>query len=329
MKEVFVSKLGIKIPAIGFGCSALTGTDRNTALRVLETAFDRGVRHFDVARYYGYGEAEGILGAFIRSRRSTLTLTTKFGIQAPRKSSALGVALRAGRRLVRLLPAARGLAQRKAQALVKTGAFSVEEARTSLETSLRALGTDHVDIYLLHDYAVGEQSPDELIAFLESAVSAGKIRCFGIGTSIESVLQALEHAPRLCNVIQFQNSLLTRNIEKLPGIDSNRLVITHGALSDSYRRVLSFFNSRRELAKQWADKLGVSEFDENTLAELMLNYAADANRDGLVLFSSRDPARVSKNVDALAISRFPPAQIAAFAEFVAAESHAFATPGDA
>jgi len=67
-------------------------------------------------------------------------------------------------------------------------------------------------------------------------------------------------------------------------------------------------------------KLGCDRLDENTLSALMLNYAADANPKGLVLFSSRNPLRVSRNVKAVLESDFSPAQIAMFGELVNQES---------
>ena len=175
-----------------------------------------GVRHFDVARYYGYGESEGILGTFAKSRRAEITITTKFGIEPPRRTNALRMAMQAGRRLVQLVPAARGFLRRRAQGLVTGGAFSVKEARASLETSLRELGTDYIDFFLLHDYVVSENPPDELAAFLTDAAKAGKIRYFGLGTGIENVLRAMECQRELCAVVQFENSVLVRNVERLP-----------------------------------------------------------------------------------------------------------------
>ncbi|MGH7745231.1 MAG: aldo/keto reductase, partial [Candidatus Dormibacteria bacterium] len=182
MREIVVPGIGIKIPVIGFGCSSLTGTGRKNAVRLLETAFGAGVRHFDVARYYGYGETERILATLVRSHRSQITITTKFGIQPRRRTNALRIALRMGRRFVRLMPSARTFVQRRTKILATTGAFSVDDARQSLETSLRELGTDYVDFFLLHDYVIGDHLPDELLRFLEGAVTAGQIRYFGIGT---------------------------------------------------------------------------------------------------------------------------------------------------
>jgi D-threo-aldose 1-dehydrogenase len=324
MTEIAIPGLSVRTAAVGFGCSALTGTGHSNANRVLEAAFDAGVRHFDTARYYGYGEGERILGRFLQGRRSEVTITTKFGIEPPRRTTALGIGLYIGRRVVRLLPAIRGFLQRGTQSLVKSGAFSAQQAQESLETSLRELSTDHIDFYLLHDYVLSEQPPDELLAFLENSVKVGKIRSFGIGTGIENVLRLLERQPRLCSVLQFQNSVLTRNCDYLPRDNSDRLVITHGALGGSYRSVLTFLEARKDVAKDWAAKLGCHHLDEDTLSALMLNYAADANPKGLVLFSSRDPARVSRNVKAVLESNFSPAQIAMFKELVNQESLAIA-----
>lgn len=326
MIEIVVPGLAVRTPVVGFGCSSLTGSSPSNTDRVLQTAFDAGVRHFDTARYYGYGEAEGILGRFLKSRRSEVTITTKFGIEPPRRTTALGIGLHFGRRIVRLLPAMRGFLRRGTQSLVKSGAFSAQQAQVSLETSLRELSTDHIDFYLLHDYVVNEKPPDELLQFLENSVKAGKIRSFGIGTSFENVLQALRRQPRLCSVLQFQNSVLTKNTDNLPWGNSDRLVITHGALGGSYRSVLTFLEARRDVAKDWAAKLGCDLLDENTLSALMLNYAADANPRGLVLFSSRDPARVSRNVKAVLESDFSPAQIIMFGELVNQESPPIVVP---
>src|SRR6266851_4804354 len=178
--EEMIAGIEISVPVIGFGCSSLASVGRKKALRLLESAFDAGIRHFDVARYYGYGEAEGILGAFIKSRRTQVTVTTKFGIEPPRRTNALRIAMGIGRLFLRLVPSARKMVQQHTTVLVKGNAFSAADAHRNLETSLRELGTDYIDFYLLHDYIAGDHSSDELVAFLRQAVQAGKIRYFGL-----------------------------------------------------------------------------------------------------------------------------------------------------
>jgi D-threo-aldose 1-dehydrogenase len=320
MKTILVSRLDLRIPVIGFGCSALTSTGRANAIRVLETAFDAGVRHFDVARYYGYGEAEGILGSFIKRYRSQLTITTKFGIAPPQKTPLFSLALGMGRRVGHFLPILRPLMRRKAQGLVKTGTFTAEQASASLDASLRQLRTDHVDFYLLHDYSAKIKLSEDLLAFLESVVKTGKVRCLGMGTDLENILLAMEQQPQLCGVIQFQNSVLTRNTERLPSMNGDPLIITHGSLGESSQSIRAFLERHNDLAKQWSARVGADLLDQDILSELMLNYAIDANPNGLVLFSSRDPARVKKNVRAVLEPSLSPSQTATFASLVCPET---------
>lgn len=303
------------IPALGFGCSALTGTSRKTAERLLGTAFDSGIRHFDVARYYGYGEAEGILGGFLKTRREEVTITTKFGIQPPRRSPALGIAVRAGRRILRMLPSARKMVQARTQGLVQGGAFSVDDARSSLDTSLRELGTDHVDFYLLHEYVADGRPVDDLVEFLEGAVRAGKIGRFGIGTGFENILAALRAEPRLCDVLQFENNVLKENAGRLPSrTAAERLVITQGAVGHCYRVLSSFLLARDDKAREWSEKLGADCSQAFTISGLLLNYAVVANPGGLVLFSSMKPETVAKNAKAVFAPEFSAAQVTMFAE---------------
>lgn len=316
MRTVSLAAVGTETPVLGFGCSALTGTVRRTALRVLHTAFDCGVRHFDVARYYGYGEAEAILGSFARSCRTQITITTKFGIEPPRDSAIFRMVLKAGRRLTRLLPQARSLVQAQTRHVIRKSIFNVANAARSLETSLRELGTDYVDFYLLHDYSLETASSDDLVGFLEDSRRAGKIRAFGIATAIESTLRCLELQPQLCGIVQFRNSAIHRNIENLGGKSAGRTVFTHGSLAGDYPHLRAFIDEREDLARQWSDALGLDCSSRENLASLMLNYAVEANANGPVLFSSRNPERVRKNVEWVAKSSVSAEQVRLFARLV-------------
>jgi len=323
VRDVLIPATGRRIPVLGFGCSALTGSSRKIADRLLQTAFDSGIRHFDVARYYGYGESEKILGAFLKSRRSEVTITTKFGIQPPRRASALGMALRAGRRILRLLPSARKLVQTRTQGLARGGAFSVDDARSSLDTSLRELGTNDVDFFLLHDHVVDDRPADELVEFLEGAVKAGKIRRFGIGTGIDNVLRALQSQPKLCDVLQFENNVFRQNIGKLPsGAAAARLVITHGAVGHCHRVVSSFLSAHVDKTKEWSEKIGVDCSQAFTISAFLLNYAEQVNPGGLVLFSSMKPETIAQNAKAVFEPKFSSAQLAVFSQLVEREAAA-------
>jgi aryl-alcohol dehydrogenase-like predicted oxidoreductase len=309
-----VPGFSFQIPALGFGCGSLTGTNRSTASRLLDTAFDNGVRHFDVARYYGYGEAEGILGSFARSHRTQITITSKFGLQPPARTSPLRVLISVGRRFVRMVPAARKAVQSRVQFLVSTPPFTAAECKRSLDTSLRELKTDYLDFFLLHDYVVTNDHHHELIAFLEGAVASGKIKQFGIGTTFENVVYALQSQPELCRVVQFENSVLVPNLRSFPETATRPLIITYGSLGSSYNFLLSFLTAHRETSKSWSERVGANCSDAETLAALILNFAMAANPQGIVLFASKSVERTARNIQSVLKSRFSSEQLCIFAE---------------
>src|SRR6266404_3802067 len=74
---------GLEVSVLGFGCARLTAQPRQAALSVLQAACAQGITHFDVARVYGLGWAEGILGEFLKGKRDRVTITTKFGLKPP------------------------------------------------------------------------------------------------------------------------------------------------------------------------------------------------------------------------------------------------------
>jgi D-threo-aldose 1-dehydrogenase len=61
-----LGRTGTTTTALGFGCSGIIGSNTRTeSLGLLSTAVELGIRHFDVARSYGSGDAEAILGDFL------------------------------------------------------------------------------------------------------------------------------------------------------------------------------------------------------------------------------------------------------------------------
>src|ERR1700722_13835950 len=107
MQTITLATSGRETTRLGFGCSSLMGSlGRRESLAMLEAAYDAGLRHFDVAPMYGYGQAEGCLGEFLARHKGELTVTTKFGIP-PEESQSLKAAVRG------LAPAGRQNRQRR------------------------------------------------------------------------------------------------------------------------------------------------------------------------------------------------------------------------
>ena len=74
---------GSNCSALGFGCGAVMGrVGKPASLLAMEEAFSQGINLFDTARSYGMGQAEAVLGEFLRGKRSQAIVSTKFGISA-------------------------------------------------------------------------------------------------------------------------------------------------------------------------------------------------------------------------------------------------------
>ena len=83
MDTIPLASTGRSTTRLGFGGSSIMGAlGRRDSLAMLEIAFDAGIRHFDTAPMYGYGEAEACLGAFLRRHPGQCTVTTKYGLPA-------------------------------------------------------------------------------------------------------------------------------------------------------------------------------------------------------------------------------------------------------
>jgi len=268
----------LRLSRLGFGTAGLMARlDRRASVRLLEVAHDSGITHFDTARAYGYGEAESALGDFLASRRGEVTVTTKLGMLPPRRSRALQGAKALGRAGARVLPALRPLLRRGAQSMAESGAFDPAAARASLETSLRELRVETVDLLLLHECRPADLETEGLLDFLEQAVAEGKVRAFGIGTDRASTAAIVASRPEFARIVQVRQTVADPALDLPPGVG----LITHSAVVPLVEGV-----SERARAEGWS---------RETVGRLLLAGGLRANPAGAVLFSSTDEGRIRAN----------------------------------
>jgi aryl-alcohol dehydrogenase-like predicted oxidoreductase len=125
------------------GFSAVGATGIDGARRQVDMCLDAGVNLIDTADVYSGGLAEEITGEVIKGRRDTLLLSSK-----------VRMAMGDG-------PNDAGLSR--------------QHIIAGCEASLRRLGTDHIDIYHVHEWD-GQTRLEETLSALNSLVSAGKVR---------------------------------------------------------------------------------------------------------------------------------------------------------
>jgi aryl-alcohol dehydrogenase-like predicted oxidoreductase len=145
-----LGRSGLVVSTVGIGCNAFgTRIDADRVGAIVDAAFDAGVNFFDTADTYGLGASEELLGAALRGRRDDVVVATKFGMDMEGRNGPDHGA-RASRRYV----------------------------RRAVEASLRRLGTDHIDLYQLHQPDL-VTPVEETLAALNELVDEGKVRYLG------------------------------------------------------------------------------------------------------------------------------------------------------
>lgn len=162
MKYRKLGKTDISVSEVGFGVWTVGTTwwgitDEKIGIDLMRKAFDLGMTFFDNGDSYGDGKGEEMLAEALGDKRDKITIATKFGYDIYNVST----------------DARPGHVERPQN-------FSPEFVRNACEQSLRRLGTDHIDLYQLHNPRMTAIESDELFALLEDLQSEGKIRSYGV-----------------------------------------------------------------------------------------------------------------------------------------------------
>ena len=176
---------------LGLGCSRLgsvMGATGPEAKRLLATALEEGVRFFDTSSIYAQGDSERLLGAVLGQRKDCI-ICTKVGQHLPLQMQALAPF----KGLVRMaVSQSAGVRQIVAQARDKPVPtnWDVSFLTQGIESSLRRLNRDHIEIMMLHGAPAEVLSARKAVGALEAARRAGKIGI--VGVSVDDVAAAME-----------------------------------------------------------------------------------------------------------------------------------------
>ena len=172
-------------------------------------AMDQGINHFDTAPFYGQGESERILGAVFSKCTTNIVVSTKVGLVPSKSLRMLATLKPIVRRVLTGLPdSARKRLQRRVQNVIHKNvavALDPQSITSSVETSLRRLRRESVDILLLHVSPAAEQL-SETLDVLSRLKQSGKIRSFGAGAA--GVEESLRWLAEPIDVLQLRLNLL-------------------------------------------------------------------------------------------------------------------------
>ncbi|OPA79213.1 aldo/keto reductase [Paenibacillus selenitireducens] len=147
MKYRRLGRSGLEVSALGLGTNAFgKRADQETSTRIIHFALDQGINFVDTANIYAGTESERIIGEALAGKRHHVVLATKAGLVTGQGPNAMG--------------------------------SSRYHLQQELESSLRRLKTDYIDLYQIHTF--DPYTPiEETLRTLDDMVRAGKVRYIG------------------------------------------------------------------------------------------------------------------------------------------------------
>ena len=177
---------------LGVGCSRIGSFNNATPLaeirETLALALDLGVTVFDTADIYGQGDSERELGRVLRGRRDQAFVVTKAGKLFSAKMRLMAPLKPILRPLLRAAGAGKAVTARREGAMAED--FTPARLAGALEASLRRLGSDHVDGFLLHSPPAEALAAPGLAEALAALKTAGKARFVGVSCDDAAALDA-------------------------------------------------------------------------------------------------------------------------------------------
>src|SRR5437870_1029122 len=230
MEQRRFGQTGLEVSAIGFGCWEIGGgygsIEAEEFPKAIGRALDLGINCFDTAEGYGMGASERALGEALGSRREEAIVVSKFGMSYRDKPN-----LRDSSR---------------------------ERVFATIDKTLKNLGTDYVDVYLVH-------WPDRTVPFeetmgaLDELVGDGKIRFVGLSNFKREEIEACMQVRRV-DVVQYGWHLFDRRMQReiFPYCQENGIgVMAYGSLA--YGLLTGTFTEDTQFgADDWRSRAGGS-----------------------------------------------------------------------
>ncbi len=197
-----LGRSGIEVSAVGMGCWAIAGpwklggaeagwgvTDDAESTRAIHAAIEAGATFFDTAANYGAGHGERLLGAALKGRRDRVVIATKVGHKVDEAAKTVDV-----------------------YGADEASSDVAAHLRADLERSLARLGTDYVDVYLLHVWGLSIDRALQVRDVFEDLVKEGKVRTYGWSTDRLDAIEAFSTKPG-CGVLEQELNVFTGSAE--------------------------------------------------------------------------------------------------------------------
>ncbi|MGH7005589.1 MAG: aldo/keto reductase [Alphaproteobacteria bacterium] len=296
-----LGRSGLKISALSLGTMTFGGkgnfaktgdTDLKGAERQVGMALDAGINLFDTADIYSNGTSEEILGQALKGKRGRVLVATKARFRMGEESNDAGLSR------YHLIRAA--------------------------EASLKRLGTDHIDLYQLHQWD-GLTPLDETLEALDTLIRSGKVRYAGVSNfSAWHLMKAMGVAAQdnyiapVSQQIHYSLEAREAEYELIPATLDQKLGVlvwsplAGGLLSGKYRRDKAAPEGTRQLA-DWGEPpirdetrlydivdvlVGIAEKRNVSAAQIALAWLLGRSGVTSVIVGARTDAQLQDNLKA-------------------------------
>lgn len=292
MKYRRLGKTGLRVSVVGVGTWQFGGEwgrafSQSEAGAILDRAAELGINLVDTAECYGDHLSEQLVGRAIKRHREKWIVATKFG-------------------------------HRFTGHLQRDQLWSPEDVDKQLHASLRALGTDYIDLYQFHSGSNDAFDQDALWEMLQRYIVSGKIHHIGISVSPNTNMHQVSRASMVgVSAIQVVYNRLDRapEAEVLPSCREQdlgvlaRVPLASGLLSGKYKPGATFDNpedvrARRDPADierqlEEVDRIRAEEVREATpMAAWALAWCLRNEAVSCVIPGCKSPEQVARNAAA-------------------------------
>lgn len=196
MEKRRLGNSGLDVSALGLGCMSMTSgygpaSDKGEMIKLIRSAYDKGVTFFDTAEAYGPFANEELVGEALQPIREQVVIATKFGFDIDLETGKRGA----------------GTNSRP------------EHIKAVAEACLERLRTDHIDLFYQH--RVDPDVPiEEVAGAVKELIAAGKVKHFGLSEAgVNTIRKA--HGVQPVTALQSEYSLFWRGPEDdvLPALE--------------------------------------------------------------------------------------------------------------
>lgn len=289
MEQRTFGSSGTKVSALGIGSGRIgllaRGAVRRNAINFLKAALDAGITFYDTADSYGLGQNEILIGEAFASLRDQVFIATKVGYPVTFRG-----------KLSNKAKALAGKIFRNPGISVSDQCFDPAYICSALDASLTRLGTDYVDLFMLHSPPLDILKNDDLIATLEQARQAGKVRLLGVSC------QKPEHAIACFDQGWVEAVQITINFAQQGAIDTVLPYATERGIAVVARQPFG----GGALAHRPTDEYGLSA------DQVALQFMMRVRGVAVVLAGMTDRNHLDRNIETLGLPQMTDAMFKAF-----------------